>query len=110
MSDWSHTLATAVGRWRSKRRMNHQAFSIAREIQPALWENVRRKIANSSAEELTAYARVRAAQLSQECVDIIMRENPTLAGAYATELLVKATDRASNAVFAMATNARQTTA
>ena len=110
MSDWSRTLATAVERWRLKRRMNHQAFSIAREIQPPLWENVRRKIANSSEKELTAYAKVRAAQLSQECVDTIMRENPTLSGAYATELLVKATNRASNAVLATATNTRQTSA
>jgi hypothetical protein len=43
--------------------MNREALTIAREISPALWENVRRNIAGATQNDLAAYANVRAAQL-----------------------------------------------
>ena len=99
----------AMGRWRLERRMNREAAKIAGEIYPALWENVRRKIASASETELTAYAKVRAAQLSQERIDARMQADPALSGAYATQLLIKATGLATVQVLAEV-NARRSAA
>ena len=88
-------------------RAEWRSFRIARTIQPSLWENVRRKIPNTSATELTEYAKVRAAQLAQEQVDAIIRGNPAMPGAFATRLVVRSTERAVNAVMEAVANARR---
>lgn len=91
---------SAMGRWRAERRMNREAAAVAREIHPALWESVRRKIASATESELAAYAKVRAVQLSQERIDVRMQANPALSGAYGTLLLIKATGFATSQVLA----------
>ena len=64
----------------------------------------------TSATDLTEYAKVRAAQLAQEQVDVIMQANPALSGAFATRLLLKSTDRAVNLVLEAVANARRAAA
>ena len=110
MARWPQSLVAALGRWRLELLINREAMRIAREIYPLLWENVRRKIAGASEKDLAAYAKVRAAQLSQERIDGRMLANPALPGAYATKLLVKATDRALGLVLEAAADARRSAA
>jgi hypothetical protein len=110
MRGWTHSVVAAIGSWRLERQTNWQAARIARDIHPALWESVRRKIASASANDLAAYAKVRAAQLSQECIDSRMQANPALSGAYASKLLAKATSRALALVLATAASARRSAA
>jgi hypothetical protein len=90
--------------------MNREALTIAREISPALWENVRRNIAGATQNDLAAYAKVRAAQLCQERIDELMQANPALPGVYATQLLLYATDRAVARTLAAAANATKSAA
>ena len=106
MDGLQHSIATLFDRWRAEWR----AVRIARTIYPALWENVRRKIPATSGTELTEYAKVRAAQLAQEQVDAIMQANPALSGAFATQLLLRSTDRAVNYVLGAVANARRAAA
>jgi hypothetical protein len=103
MNDLQHSIVSMFDRWRAEWR----SVRIARTIYPALWENVRRKVPHTSATGLAEYAKVRAAQLAQEQVDVIMRANPALSGAFATRLLIKSTDRAVRSVLDAATNARR---
>ena len=106
MDGLQHSIASLFDRWRAEWR----SVRIARTIYPALWENVRRKIPNTSGTDLTEYAKVRAAQLAQEQVDVIMQANPALSGAFATRLLLKSTDRAVNSVLEAVANARRAAA
>jgi hypothetical protein len=53
---------------------------------------------------------MRAAQLVQEQVDVIMQANPALSGAFATRLLLKTVDRAVNSVLEAVANARRAAA
>jgi hypothetical protein len=110
MAKWPHSVVSAIGRWRLEWRTTRESVIIAREIYPTLWENVRRKLATTSDNDLTVYAKVRAAQLSQERVDSRMQANPALSGAYATQLLLKATDRATDLVVAAVASARRSAA
>jgi hypothetical protein len=110
MAQWPHSVVSAIGRWRLKWRASRESVIIAREIYPTLWENVRRKIASTSEIDLTAYAKMRAAQLSQERVDSLMQANPALSGTFATQLLLKATGRATDLVMAAVTSARRSAA
>ena len=64
----------------------------------------------ASGTDLTEYAKVRAAQLAQEQVDVIMQANPALSGAFATRLLLKSTERAVNLVLEAVANARRAAA
>lgn len=105
MVGW-HSIASAFDRWRAQ----WQAVRIARDIYPALWENVRRKIPVTSGADLSEYAKVRAAQLAQQQVDAVMQANPKLSGAFATLLLLKTTDRAVNSVLEAVADARRVTA
>jgi hypothetical protein len=107
---WSRSIISAIARWHLQCQIRREAMRIAREIYPSLWESVRRKIASSSVHDLTAYAEVRAAQLSQEQVDSLLRANPALSGAFATQVLLKATDRATDLVVAAAASARRSAA
>jgi hypothetical protein len=106
MDGFRHSIASVFDRWRAEWR----SARIARTIYPALWENVRRKIPVARGTGLTEYAKVRAAQLAQEQVDVIMQANPALSGAFATRLLVKSTDRAVNLVLVAVANARRAAA
>lgn len=110
MAQWSHSVVSAIWRWRLEWRARRKSEIIARKVYPELWEDVRRKIASSSGTELTAYAEVRAAQLSQEQVDALIRADPALSGAFATQVLLKATSRATDLVMAAAARARQSAA
>ena len=106
MDGLQHSIASVFDRWRADWRSGR----IARAIYPTLWENVRRKIPNTSGTDLTEYAKVRAAQLAQEQVDAIMQVNPALSGTFATRLLLKSTDRAVNYVLGAVANARRAAA
>jgi hypothetical protein len=106
MDGLPQSIAYVFERWRAEWR----SFRIARMIYPVLWENVRRKIPILNGTELAEYARVRAAQLAQEQVDDIMQANPALSGAFATQLLLKTTDRAVDAVLAAVAKARRSAA
>ena len=106
MDGLQHSIASVFDRWRAEWR----SVRIARTIYPPLWENVRRKIPNTSGTELTEYAKVRAAQLAQEQVDAVMQANPALSGAFATRLLLKSTDRAVNSVLEAVEDARSAAA
>jgi hypothetical protein len=106
MDGLQHSIASVFDRWRAEWR----SARIARNIYPTLWENVRRKIPNTSGTDLTEYAKVRAAQLAQEQVDAIMHANASLSGAFATRLLLKSTDRAVYAVLEAVANVRRAAA
>ena len=106
MDALQHSIASVFDRWRAEWR----SVRIARKIYPALWENVRRKIPNTSGSDLTEYAKLRAAQLAQEQVDAIMQMNPALSGAFATRLLLKSTERAVNLVLEAVANVRRAAA
>ena len=106
MDGLQHSIASVFDRWRAEWR----SVRIARTIYPALWENVRRKIPDTNGTDLTEYAKVRAAQLAQEQVDVIMQANPALSGAFATRLLLRSTDRAVNSVLEAVANARRAAA
>ncbi len=106
MDGFQHSIASVLDRWRAEWR----SFRIARTIYPTLWENVRRKIPNMSGTDLTEYAKIRAAQLAQEQVDVIMQANPPLSGVFATQLLLKSTDRAVSLVLDAVANARRAAA
>ena len=106
MNGLQHSIASVFDRWRAEWR----SVRIARTIYPPLWENVRRKIPNTSGTELTEYAKVRAAQLAQEQVDAIMQANPALSGTFAMRLVLKSTERAVNSVLEAVANARRAAA
>ena len=106
MDGLQHSIASVFGR----RRAEWRSVRIARAIYPTLWENVRRKIPDTSGTDLAAYAKVRAAQLAQEQVDVIMQANPALSGAFATRLLLKSTDRAVNYVLGAVASERRAAA
>jgi hypothetical protein len=106
MDGFQNSIASLFDRWRAEWR----SVQIARTIYPALWESVRRKIPHASTTDLAGYAKVRAAQLAQEQVDVIMQANPALSGAFATHLLLKSTDRAVNIVLEAVAKARRAAA
>jgi hypothetical protein len=106
MDGLQYSIASVFDRWRAEWR----SVRIARTIYPALWENVRRKIPNTSATDLTEYAKVRAAQLAQKEVNAVMQANPSLSGAFATRLVIKSTDRAVNSVLEAVANVRRAAA
>ena len=106
MDSLQHSIASVFDRWRAEWR----SVRIARTIYPALWENVRRKIPDTSGTDLMEYAKVRAAQLAQEQVDDIMQANPALSGAFATRLLLRSTDRAVHLVLDSVANAHRAAA
>ena len=106
MDGLQHSIATLFDRWRAEWR----SVRIARTIYPALWESVCRKVPHTPANDLTEYTKVRAAQLAQEQVDVIMKANPALSGAFATRLLLKSTERAVNLVLEAVANARRAAA
>ena len=106
MDGLQHSIASVFDRWRAE----WHSVRIARTIYPALWENVRRKIPNTSGPNLTEYAKLRAAQLAQEQIDIMMQANPALSGAFATRLLLRSTERAVNFVLEAVVNARRAAA
>jgi hypothetical protein len=110
MVGWQYSIASAFERLRAEWRIKRESVRIARTIYPPLWENVRRKIPGTSGSDLTVYAKVRAAQLAQEKVDVIMQANPALSGTFATRLLLKSTDRAVDSVLAAVANARRAAA
>ena len=103
MDKLQHSIPSVFDRWRAEWR----SVRIARTIYPALWENVRRKICDTSGTDLAAYAKVRAAQLAQRQVDVIMQGNPALSGAFATRLLLKSTERAVTLVMEAVAKARR---
>ena len=106
MDSLQYSIASVFDRWRAEWR----SVRIARTIYPALWENVRRKIPDTSGTDLMEYAKVRAAQLAQEQVDDIMQANPALSGAFATRLLLRSADRAVHLVLDSVANARRAAA
>jgi hypothetical protein len=106
MDSLQFSITSIFDRWRAQWR----SVRIARTIYPALWESVRRKIPNTNETDLAEYAKVRAAQLAQQQVDVIMQANLALSGAFATRLLIKSTDRAVNLVLEAVTNARRAAA
>ena len=110
MANWPHSVVLAIGRWRLEWRIQRESAAIARKVYPVLWENVRRKIAGMSETDLIDYAKVRAAQLSQERVDCLMQSNPELSGAFATRLLLKSTGLATALVLSAVANARRSAA
>jgi hypothetical protein len=110
MDRWQYSIASAFERLWAELRIKRQTVRIARLIFPSLWESVRRKIPDSNGTELAAYAGVRAAQLAQEQVDIVMQANSALSGAFAARLLTKSTARAVNQVMDAVANARRTAA
>lgn len=103
-------LKNIFSKLRLARRIRRESKRIAGEIYPTLWENVRRKVASSTQKELHTYAKVRAAQLSQERIDTLMLAEPHLSGAFATRLLVASTDRAMRLVLATVASARRSAA
>jgi hypothetical protein len=110
MVGWQHSIASAFEHLRAEWRIKRESVRVARTIYPALWESDRRKIPDTNRTELTAYTSVRAAQLAQVEVDVIMRANRTLPGSFATRLLSKSADRATNLVIDAVANARRAAA
>jgi hypothetical protein len=110
MVGWQYSIASAFERLRAEWRIKRESVRIARTIYPHLWENVRRKIPGTNASDLTAYAKVRAAQLAQEQVDVFVQANSALPGAFATRLLLKSTDRAVDSVMVAVASARRVAA
>ena len=108
MKQWP--LLQLLGNWKRNRRLKRIARQIASNVYPSLWEHVRRKLADSSDSDLLAYAKVRAAQLSQPSVDTVMQDDPTLSGAFATELLLRSTELATARVSTALAGARRRTA
>ena len=106
MDGLRHSITFVLDRFRAEWR----SVQIARTIYPALWENVRRKIPDTTGPDLTEYAKVRAAQLAQEQVDVIMQSNPALSGVFATRLLLKSTDRAVKSVLEAVAKTRRAAA
>ena len=82
---------------------------IAREIYPVLWDSVRTKVAGTNA-EITKYAELRAAQLSQERIDILLLTDPSMSGIFGTQLVLKASKRAVQLVLEAAASARRSAA
>ena len=107
MEAWGQGVVAVIGRWRLERRIHRESMRIAGEIYPALWESVRRKIASVSRQELAAYAKIRAAQLTQEKVDALMQENVTLTGEFAARLLLLSTEQAARQALAAAASLRR---
>ena len=110
MSVWPQSLARLVSQCQLDQRVRRESKRIAREIYPVLWENVRRKMASSSEKELHAYAKVRAAQLSQEHIDSLMQAEPGLSGAFAASVLVKSTERGLKMIQSALASARRSAA
>ena len=110
MPIWPKPLTKLVSRLQLDRRSRRESKRIAREIYPTLWENVRRKMAGSSEKGLHDYAKVRAAQLSQEHIDSLMQAEPHLSGAFATSVLVKSTERALKMIQSNLASARRSAA
>ena len=110
MPMWSHLLTKLISRCQLDWRVRRESKRIAREIYPVLWENVRRKMTGLNEKELHAYAKVRAAQLSQEQIDSLMQAEPHLPGVFASRLLVKATNRALRLITANLANTRRSAA
>jgi len=110
MDGWRYSIASAFEHLWAELRIERQSVRIARLIFPSLWESVRRKIPDNSETALAAYARVRAAQLAQEQVGVIMQANSALSGAFATRLLTKSTARAVNKVLDAVASARRSAA
>jgi hypothetical protein len=110
MVGWQYSITSAIERLRAEWRIKRESVRIARTIYPPLWENVRRKIPNTSGSDLMVYAKVRAVQLAQEQVDVIIQANPALSGAFATRRLLNSTDRAVNSVLDAVANARRAAA
>jgi hypothetical protein len=106
MDGFQHSIASLFDGW----RVEWRSVRIARSIYPALWESVRRKISNPNVTDLTQYAQVRAAQLAQEQVDLIMQADPSLSGAFATRLLRRSAERAVNAILKAIMDARRAAA
>jgi hypothetical protein len=110
MPVWPRPVASLISNYQLNRWISRESKRIAGEIYPSLWESVRRKMADSSAKELNAYAKVRTAQLSQERIDALMLAEPHLSGAFASRLLVSCTDRALRQLAVNLTNARRSAA
>jgi hypothetical protein len=107
MPNWPRPLTKLISRLQLNWRIRREAKRIAREIYPSLWENVRRKVASSNEKELHAYAKLRAAQLSQVRIDSLMLAEPNLSGAFAAQLLVASINRAMRLVLATLASARR---
>ncbi len=98
-------ISSAIQRWQLRRRVNRAAKKIAREIYPELWENVRRKLTPKiNHAEVASYARVRAAQLSQERVDLLMQANLEFSGDLASRVVVRSAEIATGLVVSAASN------
>lgn len=67
-------------------------------------------MASTSEKELSAYAELRAAQLSQECIDSFMQADRSLSGSFAARLLIKSAGRATALVLAEVARTRRSTA
>lgn len=80
--DWWYTFWTML-----------QANRIATATLEECWLTVRSKAAILSAAERADYLRVHAATLVQQHVDNLVRENPSIPGSAANQLVVKATER-----------------
>lgn len=105
------TGAFSFAAWFRTRRLKRHAKRIAAEIFPELWENSRRKLntSSSSTAELTAYAQVRAGQLSQLRVDELVRKNEVSAET-ANVLIVSAAEAATRMIINAAGAARRAAA
>ena len=101
---------SAVARWRLERRIKRESMRISSEIFPTLWENVRRKITSDNKNELPAYIKTRAAQLSQERVDALLQANSELSGVFATRLLLRSAERATDSILAAVASAQRSAA
>ncbi len=108
MSNWKQSLVNVFFGWRSARRVKQVAKTIAGEVQPDLWESVRRKISGGVKHqtELHDYAHVRATQLTHQRVDAMIRSDPTMSGAFANQVILKASELAVRDVLAAAANAK----
>ena len=79
-----------------------EARRIAVGIRPEAWESVRRKLDKRAAasDEFRDYVQIRCAQLVQVRVDELVRSRPSLSGAAANKLILKATRLATEMVLA----------
>jgi hypothetical protein len=101
--------ATWIQTLRFNLRARRESRRIATQIQPKLWEDVRRKLPGTSRQELANYAQVRAAQLIQPRVDALLTRHRALPGLFGTLLLTRTTERAVEGIMRSVARAQSRT-
>jgi len=103
------SISSWIASWQTGRHVNRESVRISQEIYPTLWEDVCRKLPSSSQTELAEYANIRAAQLAQPHVDMLLKQCTSLDGVFGSVLVVKSSERAARSTLAAALRTRPNT-